>query len=322
MPGRVTLMPGRTKVMDLSVVIPVFNNEESLEILVQQLVANCEAALGNGTYELIFIDDGSQDGSLIRLRELASTSNRNIRILKLAKNYGQLSALFAGYSKALGKAVITVSADLQDPTDLIPKFYREFLSGIDIVIGSRQGRDDGLRRRFASYIAYRVARIGHPTLPSGGFDYFLISRRALDQLLEFQHQTQFIQGAIVDLGLPMSTIPYHRLERPFGKSQWTFLKKIRFLADILVESTFAPIRILTGLGFVIVFLSTLVFGAIGWGKLHGSTPFNGFAALVALITIIGGTIILMVGILGEYLIRTLRQISPNSRYIIDSDETR
>ena len=120
----------------------------------------------------------------------------------------------------------------------------------------------------------------------------------------------------------MSTIPYRRLERPFGKSQWTLLKKIRFLADILVESTFAPIRILTGLGFVIVFISCLVFGVIGWGKLHGSTPFNGFAALVALITIIGGTIILMVGILGEYLIRTLRQISPNSRYIIDSDESK
>jgi dolichol-phosphate mannosyltransferase len=307
--------------MDLSIVIPVFNNAESLQILHHELVSACNEILSNGDYEFIFVDDGSQDESMIKLRELARFSDKNIRIVKLAKNYGQVSAIFAGYSKATGKAIITVSADLQDPIELIPKFYREFLGGCDIVIGSREGRDEGLFRRATSYMAYRVARIGHPTLPAGGFDYFLISRRAIDQILKFQGMTQFIQGAIVDLGLPTQTIPYRRKARAHGKSQWTFLRKTRFLGDILVESTFAPIRIFTGFGFLTVLISNALLLVIGWGKLHGSTPFNGFTSLAALITTIGGITILMIGILGEYLIRTLRQISLKSRYIIDSEES-
>lgn len=305
--------------VELSVVIPVYNNKESLALISEQIFSNCDSIIPIISYEVIFVDDGSVDGSYEILSTIQAANSKTVRVLKLSRNYGQVNALFAGYTHALGKAVITISADLQDPTDLIPQFYDEFRKGHDVVIGSRESRQDGTYRKITSYIAYRVARIGYPNLPSGGFDFFLISKKAVMQLLEYYGRSQFLQGSIINMGFEIRNIPYQRNERPFGKSQWTFRKKFRYLTDILIESTFAPIRFLTCVGLLIVAFSLISLLIIFWGKLSGNSPFNGFAALATLITAIGGTIILMIGILGEYLIRAIRQISPSKRFMIESE---
>ena len=165
--------------VELSVVIPVYNNKESLELLSEQIFSNCDSILPKISYEVIFVDDGSVDGSYEILSAIQVANSKTVRVLKLSRNYGQVNALFAGYTYASGKAVITISADLQDPTDLISQFYDEFRKGYDVVIGSRESRQDGTYRKITSYIAYSVARIGYPKLPSGGFDFFLISKKAV-----------------------------------------------------------------------------------------------------------------------------------------------
>lgn len=299
-------------------VVPVYNNVDSVGILlseVETLLQDMEICKQS---EIVFVDDGSTDGSLAHLIQLVDNSKITVKVIKLAKNFGQVSALYAGYKEASGDCIVTISADLQDPTLLIKDFYQEFLNGFEVVIGNREQRNENLYRKVTSNFAYRIAKVGNPTMPRGGFDYFLISDRVKNLLIdEFAH-AKFIQGALMSVGLEFKSIGYTRASRPFGKSGWTFNKKARLLMDILFESSTLPLRVVTLFGGTVFASGFALLSYVLYGKLSGNSPFNGFALIFGSLLILNGLIFIFLGVISEYLIILFSHISGRNRFTVES----
>jgi dolichol-phosphate mannosyltransferase len=293
----------------ISIVVPVFNNQESLQILVNQVGITLRDYSEKNKVEIIFVDDGSTDSSVEAIRTLAIPSNLKVVLAKHGTNHGQLRAIYSGFSLANSEVILHMTADLQDPPELILDFIEEYKNGFEIVYGIRKVREDGAWRRVTSSLAYKIARVGNPLIPREGFDYFLISADVKNELIKDHNQREFIQGAILKTRSNHKGIPYTRRKREYGKSQWTFSKMARLLVDILVESTFAPIRILTSVGLIIVAITSALLLYFVILKFLGYDSFDGFTALAFLIVALGGMNLLIVGILAEYLIRLIKQIS-------------
>lgn len=312
-----TFIPTITDVR-LSVVVPVYNNADSVAILLSEI----ETMLGkmeiSNQSEVVFVDDGSTDGSLDALKQLSEISRIQLKVVKLAKNFGQVSALYAGYQEATGDCIVTISADLQDPTALISEFYQEFLNGFEVVIGNREQRNENIYRRLTSNFAYWIAKIGNPTMPRSGFDYFLISHRVKELLIyEFAH-AKFIQGALMSIGLEFKSIGYRRASRPFGKSGWTFKKKVRLLLDILFESSTLPLRAVSIFGSTVFISGFVLLTYVLYGKISGNSPFNGFAIIFGSMLVFNGLIFIFLGVISEYLIILYTNISGRKRFLVES----
>ena len=174
--------PGMPRVV--SVVIPVFRNAESLRQLYAELVAVAAGRFPACGLEIVFVDDGSDDDSWAVISALHEADPERVSAHRLSRNFGQLSAMVAGYRLARGDAVVSISADLQDPTELIGDMVERWLAGDDIVIANRAGRSDGRFSSTTSRLAYWYARRSTPAIPEGGFDYFLMSRRGIELLLQ------------------------------------------------------------------------------------------------------------------------------------------
>jgi glycosyltransferase involved in cell wall biosynthesis len=311
-------VPSVTNLPSLSIVIPVYNNEESLQILIQHLGNTLSEYARENELRVIFVDDASTDNSNSVIKKLLVPENMKVTLLTHKKNLGQLKAIYSGLRFSSTDAIVHMTADLQDPPALILDFLNEYSNGIEVVYGVRQARDDGHWRKVTSYIAYKIARIGNPLIPRQGFDYFLISSGVKEELLAKYSNLEFIQGAILKTRSFHKGIPYTREKRPFGKSQWTFRKKARLLTDILVESTFAPIRILSGIGFIVVTGAFFVLCYFVILRFLGYATVDGFTALAFLVITLGGMNLLIVGILAEYMIRLLKQLKSNENGIFAS----
>jgi polyisoprenyl-phosphate glycosyltransferase len=291
----------------LSIVIPVYNNEASLQILIQRLGVTLNEYTKQQELRVIFVDDASTDNSNTVIKNLFAPENIKISLITHKQNLGQLRAIYTGLRFSSTEAVVHMTADLQDPPELILDFLSKYINGVEVVYGVRKEREDGHWRRITSLLAYKIARIGNPLIPREGFDYFLISSSVKEELLAKYSNLEFIQGAILKTRSNHIGVPYTREKRPFGKSQWTFRKKARLLIDILVESTFAPIRILTAIGFLVVIGSFLALCYFMILRILGYPTVNGFTALAFLVVTLGGMNLLIVGILAEYLIRLIKQ---------------
>lgn len=292
-----------SRILDL--VIPVFNNAESLREVNDQIISVVYPLVGN-RYSIIYVDDGSKDESFAILSSLQRENPATTTVIKLQRNYGQLAALFAGYDMSSANYTVTISADLQDDASKILNMYQAaIIDGYEIAVCFRESRSENLYRKLTSQIAYRIARLGYKDIPLGGFDYFLMSNKAKNILcLEFKN-SRFLQGSVMDLGFPIAWVGYNRQNRKYGKSQWSFRKKVRLLLDILFQSSYLPLRFLTFLGAVscagsFLFILDVI---IEWSL--GRTPFNGFAIIVILISFYGGLTLLAAGIIGEYIVRIL-----------------
>jgi dolichol-phosphate mannosyltransferase len=244
----------------ISIVIPVYNNAGSISQLLREIeleVKNHELIYD---FEVILVDDYSKDQSVNRILDYQTKSKLNILILKLKMNHGQTFAIKTGFALATGNAVITISADLQDRSSLISDFVIGYTEGNQIVIAVRKNREDGFIRKFTSYLAYSISRLKSPNLPAGGFDCYLISKRFVDEILCLKRNTQFIQGVITELGIPIKKIYYVREARKHGKSQWTYSKKLFLIWSILLDnSRFSSVSILKFTSFVFLFSITSLF---------------------------------------------------------------
>ena len=301
----------------MSIVVPVFNNSDSLEILIDELVDVLSSIEIIGTSEVIFVDDGSHDQSFSKLLSLGNSQELAIKVVKLAKNFGQVNAWYAGYYEAKGDCVVTISADLQDPTSLIASFFAEFEKGFELAIGHRVSRNENWYRRLTSKVAYRVAKYGNPGMPKGGFDYFLMSDRVKNVLLNEYPKSNFVQGALISMGLSFSSIGYERKSRPYGRSGWTLRKKFRLLLDILFESSTTPLRLIYSFGLFIIALGTALLFYVIYGKITNQTPFNGFTLLFGSLLVFNGLIFLFLGVISEYLIIFFNQASSRKRFLIE-----
>jgi len=301
----------------VSVVVPVYQNCETVGETCLRVLKVREQSFPHLDVEIVFVDDGSQDGSWEELERVRAENPDHVGLVKLSRNFGQVSAILAGYEAAQGDAVITLSADLQDPVGIMAQMVSQWETGQEIVIAHRESRDDDAAATVFSRIAYGVARRANPRIPVGGFDYLLLSRRAAELLCSFNGRHRFFQGDVLWLGLPTTFIPYARERRNHGKSGWTFSKKFKYFTDLILDSSYLPIRLMSSFGFLTASAGLIYAVVIVGAWFQGQTPFAGWAPIMVTLLILGGLIMIMLGIIGEYLWRIYDDVKERPLYIVE-----
>lgn len=312
--------------IDYSIVIPVYFNEGVLTITLSELLSRVIHQNSELSCEIIFVDDGSEDGSLEELLRLQLQHPTVVKAIKLTRNFGQLSAVLAGLSHARGECTVIMSADNQDPAELINDMLRAHIEGsYDIVICTREERDESLFRVWTSRLFYgMIQRLSFPNMPAGGFDYVLLSRRVVKTILNNQEAAAFFQGQILWTGYRTKFIRYQRKKREIGRSRWTFGKKLTYLIDGIMAYSFFPIRIMSAIGMIVALTGLLYAAVIFVTKLVWGLPIQGWAPLMIVILVLGGLQMLMLGVSGEYIWRILAQVRNREPFIIETiyDQTR
>ena len=299
--------------MKLSFVIPVFRNEGSIKPTFEKLSDLVKSL--NINYEFIFINDGSDDNSLGELIDLHQ-QDKNVKVISFSRNFGQVAAVIAGLKEVTGDAAVSMSADLQEPITLIENMIDRWKAGNEIVICHRVDREDSFIANNASKVFYKLMKYVNPKMPKGGFDFLLIDKKAVNVLNQIDERNRFFQGDILWLGFNTSFIPYSRLKRTIGKSQWTLSKKLKYFIDGLLNTSYIPIRLMSLIGIGISFLGFIYAIVIAYNRFINNTPFDGWAPIMITILIVGGLIMLMLGIIGEYVWRTYDETRKRSIYII------
>jgi dolichol-phosphate mannosyltransferase len=302
----------------VSLIIPVYRNEGSIKMTFTKIIEVFENSIPNYEPEFVFIDDGSDDGSLKEIREIKPLYHRT-QIISFSRNFGQTSAVIAGFRKCKGEMGVLISADLQDPPELIEKMIQSCERGNKIVICHRVNREDSLLSSLTSKLFYSLMHFANSRIPKGGFDFVLITRQVIDVFNKLDERNRFFQGDILWLGFPIQFIPYNRVQRKIGKSQWSFAKKFKYFIDGLLNTSYLPIRAMSAVGIIFSLIGFFYAFVILYLRLINDVPFKGYAVIVTLILSIGGLIMLMLGIIGEYLWRTYDETRKRPIYIINEE---
>nr|VFJ64688.1 MAG: dolichol-phosphate mannosyltransferase [Candidatus Kentron sp. FW] len=301
----------------ISIVVPVYQNETNLEETILTFI-HLRKKLPNYDLELVFVDDGSTDRSYQILEDFRKLHPETIRIVKLVRNFGQIPALQAGLKVARGDCVAMISADLQDPPELIIDMVAHWERGIKLVIAERKGRKDSFLRDFISTLYWGLVRkLAIRNYPSGGFDYCLVDREIINVVNQIDEKNTHIFVLIFSLGYSYHTLTYQRKRRTKGKSQWTLSKKINLSIDILVNFSYLPLRIISYLGLIVSLLSFVYIIYVFFFWAIKGNPYQGWTTMTMLIGFLGGLILLTLGIIGEYLWRILDAVRRRPNFLIE-----
>lgn len=304
-----------TMTRTISFVVPVYRNERAITLTYRKLRDLFEADLASWRYEMVFVDDGSDDGSLAELLAIREADER-VKVVSFTRNFGQMAAMLAGFKEATGDVVLNLSADLQDPVELIPTMVKEWEKGSEVVICYRADREDALGARFTSRLFYQLVRLSYPQIPSGGFDYILLDRRVMDAFNAIDVRNRFFQGDILWFGYRSTFIPYTRQKRTIGRSQYNFAKRLKNALDAILDSSYLPIRAISAFG-VLTALAGFVYAlTVIYARLMHQIPFTGWAPLMVVMLVIGGSIMLMLGVIGEYVWRIYDEVRKKPNYVV------
>lgn len=299
-----------------SILIPVYFNELNIPHTIPRLQMLSES-FSNYEMEFIFVDDGSKDNSL-RLLLAEKKKDSRIKVIKLSKNYGSMQAIQAGLNYVTGDCVGIISADLQDPPELFEEMIKSWEQGKKIIMATREDRNETFSQKlFSNTYYYLMDKFAIKGYPKGGFDFVLIDRQVVNELKNINEKNTNIMSLIFSLGYEQASIPYIRQEREHGKSKWTFSKKVKLFVDSFVSFSYVPIRFMTGMGFIIAILSFIYALYTMISYLFGNVGVQGWTTIVALITLLQGIMMIMLGIIGEYLWRILDETRKRPGYIVD-----
>jgi dolichol-phosphate mannosyltransferase len=297
----------------LSVVVPVYQNEGSLNLLFEELLkVEAELMLQGKILECIFVNDGSTDNSLEILKKIKGERGEWI-LINLTRNFGAVNCSRTGLGYVSGDAFIILAADLQDPPSLITQMVERWESGSDFVVCERETK--ALAKLF--YSALRLFVIAD--YPVGGYDFALMDRKMLQPILE-SSKTMYTPILAWWLGFKPSVILYHRRSRKYGKSGWTLIKKVNAAMDIFLGFSNKPIRIMSSIGALVSMTSFLYGFVIIYAAISNRIDIPGYSTIVTLILFMFGLTILMLGILGEYLMRVLEEVNGRPFSVIASVE--
>ena len=306
-----------TKAARLSIVVPIYFSEQNIPDTLPQLLALREG-LGDVELELVFVDDRSEDRSFELLREWQAKYPHVIQVLRLSRNFGSMAAILAGIEAASGDCIGMIAADLQDPPELFFEMIRHWQNGTKVVFAARTDRDESATQKFFANGYYALLRrFALKGYPSGGFDCFLIDRQVGAEIVRIGEKNTNLMSLIFWLGFAPVMIPYVRRARLKGKSRWTFAKKVKLFIDSFVAFSYAPIRFLSLFGGAVALSSFVYAGVVFAAWLFRGIPVQGFASLVILLAFTAGVQMLMLGILGEYLWRTLDETRRRPAYVVD-----
>jgi len=301
----------------IAFVIPVYRNERAVTLTYEKLTGLFAPGgpLDAWKYTMVFVDDGSDDGSLAELRAIRGRDAR-VKVVSFTRNFGQMAAMLAGFKHAEGDVVLNLSADLQDPVELVPKMAEQWRQGGEVVIAYRENREDTLASKLWSKLFYAIVRRSYPQMPSGGFDCILLDRVVMDAFNRVDVRNRFFQGDILWFGYRTTFIPYTRQRRTIGRSQYTFSKRLKNALDAILDSSYLPIRFVSAVGVVIAFLGFLYALDIAYARWMQQIPVTGWAPIMILLLIIGGLIMAMLGIIGEYIWRIYDEVRGKPNYVI------
>jgi dolichol-phosphate mannosyltransferase len=303
--------------VEISIIIPVYFNEGSIIHTHKILKNEVLSKFPDLTFEIIFIDDGSKDSSLSEMREIKA-EDPCVNIIQFTRNFGQVSAFYAGYENAKGKACLNIAADLQEPPELIVSMIKSYINGeAQIVAGNRIEREESYYRKKTSHLFYYfMQKLSFPNMPKGGFDVVLIDEVVKEYLLNTNESNPFWQGQLLWSGYSVKFIPYNRQKREIGISRWSFAKKLKYLLDGILNYSYSPLRFFSVLGILTCLLAILYSIIITIVYLFGNTPFQGWAPLMIVTLLFSGLQLVMLGIIGEYLWRVFEQVRNRPKFII------
>jgi polyisoprenyl-phosphate glycosyltransferase len=299
----------------LSVVVPCFNEEEVIRACHDRLTAILKSMPVD--FEIIYINDGSTDGTIWVLKDIKNHESR-VAIIDFSRNFGKEIALSAGLDHARGDAVVVIDADLQDPPELIPELYKTFLEGYDVVYAKRHARNgETFFKKLTARYFYRIVRIlVKPPIPEDTGDFRILSRRAVDTLKKFREQHRFMKGLFAWIGYPQKEIVYNRDARLAGNTKWNYWKLWNFALEGITSFSIEPLKVSTYLGlltavFAFVYALFIVYKTIFFGE-----SVRGYPSLMVVILFLGGVQLTVLGILGEYMGRIFNETKNRPLYIV------
>lgn len=304
--------------MRLSIVIPVYYNEDNLELLYDDLKKKIIDVI-DYEYELVMVNDGSKDNSYEVMKDLADR-DEHIRIISLSRNFGSHAAILCGLAKCTGDCAVVKAADLQEPTELILEMVDRWKNGSNVVLAVRKGREEGRGQTLFANMYYNMVRkTALPEMPKGGFDVYLLDRKVIDVVMALDERNSALTGQILWSGFRTDKVYYTRLAREVGTSRWTLKKKIRLVTDTLFSFSTLPIKMVTLVGSF-SFAGSLIWALCVFAfKILGLIDVSGWTTLFIFQLFSFGVLMMTLGILGEYLWRTFDASRNRPPYIIEDE---
>lgn len=299
----------------ISIVVPVYYNSDTLELLYADMKEKILGKLGD--YEIVFVDDGSGDNSWEIMNKLRMQDS-NIKCVKLSRNFGEHAALLAGLSACTGDCAVTKQADLQEDSTIILEMYESWKRGNKVVLAVRKERKENPVKVFFANMYYALIRkIVNKNMPVGGCDCYLVDRKVIEVLERLDEKNSSLTLQVLWVGFQTDKIYFVRQDREIGESRWTLSKKVKLVMDSVMSFSYFPLRFMSTIGIIFNILAVILLISVIVEKFTKGTPIAGWASLMCVILCSSGMIMLMLGILGEYIWRTLDAARTRPPYIVD-----
>jgi len=300
----------------LSVIIPVYNEEKNIDPLYQRLLAVVTSL--SVPYEFIFVNDGSADATLDRVKDLIA-ENGSVKYIDLSRNFGHQVAVTAGLNFCKGKRIVIIDADLQDPPELIADMNAKMNDGFNVVYAKRKTREgETFFKLYTAKVFYKLlSRLTAIHIPVDTGDFRMLDRKVVNTLNQMPERHKFIRGMVSWVGFKQGYVEYDRDKRFAGKTGYTFRKMLRFAVDGITGFSNVPLRLATYFGFIFSFISFILIIYALYSKFFSETYVQGWASIMISILFIGGVQLICLGVIGEYLLRIDDNIRQRPLYIIN-----
>ena len=297
----------------LSIAVPCYNEEESVEIFFDEI----QKTLVDFDYEVIFINDGSSDATLEKIKNLAD-SNPNVKYISFSRNFGKESAIYAGLVNATGNLVCVMDADLQHPPSLLPEMIETISEGYDVAAARRVSKKgEPIVTSLGSHLFYKLFNaISNINLVAGATDYRVMTRQVTDAVLQMSEYNRFSKGIFQWVGFKIKWIDYENIERVAGESGWSVWQLFTYSVEAIIAFTTVPLSISIVLGIIFSVLAFIYLVFIIAKYLLYSDPVQGFATIMCAILFLGGIQLLSIGILGKYLEKTYKETKNRPIFIV------
>jgi polyisoprenyl-phosphate glycosyltransferase len=297
----------------ISVVVPVYNEEENLPILHERL---CQVLSAVGSFEIVFVDDGSRDGSVTVITALQRHDPR-VKLVRFSRNFGHQAALSAGIDHACGDAVILMDADLQDPPELLPELLAKWEAGYHVVYAVRQKREEGMFKRVSAGLFYRILRrVSDVDIPVDAGDFCLMDRKVADVLRQLPERNRFLRGLRSWAGFKQVGVPYKRPARHAGEVKYTLRKMVNLASNGVMAFTSLPLRLASFLGVLTATAGIGYLGVALFTRFVNGSTIRGWTSIVAVVLIVGGAQLMVTGVLGAYIARIYEETKGRPMYVL------
>lgn len=301
----------------LSVIVPCFNEEESVELFYTELMKNHDFFRGKDVeIEVIYVDDGSKDGTVREIKKLHERDER-VHMISFSRNFGKEAAMFAGLERSAGDYVVLMDVDLQDPPSLLPEMFSYVEQGYDSVATRRVSRkgEPPVRSFFARLFYRLMKRISKTEIMDGARDYRLMTRKMVDAILSMREYNRFTKGIFGWVGFETKWLEYENVERAKGETKWNFWKLLLYSIDGITAFSTVPLMLASLVGVLFCAVAFLMIVFIIVRKLIFGDPVSGWPSLVCIILMTGGVQFFCTGILGQYLAKTYMEVKNRPIYL-------